>query len=292
MRPALDPAGHRVPRTKPTCLLHTWRPHRRRPFALVLHLHQHPSSRNLHLQYLAKNQSTQHCQSLITQGSDHPPVLEPHMVLKSFIWSSRLFTTPLGGIKVLSQGSSGYPGGEHPTCTGQHSHPRPGDGSLQSSRLARRPPQHSGMLRGLPPTQPPVLPRPHRTAQQPGGKNVPSRSTNLCGFLTETATKARGLLSGTSHKGPLITRKTPLLKNNKRKTNKPTNHKAHSAWSRSKIEKGPWPNKVIAAHQTASRGTPRVNLRLARGPGITPRSLRLARGLDAPSGESPPRSRA
>jgi hypothetical protein len=81
MRPALDPAGHRVPRTKPTCLLHTWRPHRRRPFALVLHLHQHGSSRNLHLQYLAKNQSTQRCQSLITQGSDHPPVLEPHMVL-------------------------------------------------------------------------------------------------------------------------------------------------------------------------------------------------------------------
>jgi hypothetical protein len=57
MRLALDPAGHRVPRTKPTCLLHTWRPHRRRPFVLVLHLHQHQSSRNLHLQYLAKNQS-------------------------------------------------------------------------------------------------------------------------------------------------------------------------------------------------------------------------------------------
>jgi hypothetical protein len=81
MRPALDPAGHRVPRTKPTYLLHTWRPHRRRPFALVFHLHQHQSSCNLHLQYLAKNQSTQRCQSLITQGSDHPPVLEPHMVL-------------------------------------------------------------------------------------------------------------------------------------------------------------------------------------------------------------------
>jgi hypothetical protein len=58
-----------------------WRPHRRRPFALVLHLHQHESSRNLHLQYLVKSQSTQRCQSLITQGSDHPPVLEPHMVL-------------------------------------------------------------------------------------------------------------------------------------------------------------------------------------------------------------------
>jgi hypothetical protein len=81
MRPALDSAGHQVPRTKPTCLLHTWRPHWRRPFALVLHLHQHHSSRNLHLQYLAKSQSTQRCQSLIAQGSDHPPVLEPHMVL-------------------------------------------------------------------------------------------------------------------------------------------------------------------------------------------------------------------
>jgi hypothetical protein len=68
---------------KPTCLLHTWRPHWQRPFALVLHLHQHQSSHNLHLQYLAKNQSTQRCQSLITQGSDHPPVLEPHMVLRS-----------------------------------------------------------------------------------------------------------------------------------------------------------------------------------------------------------------
>jgi hypothetical protein len=83
MRPTLDPAGHRVPQTKPTCLLHTWRPHRRRPFALVLHLDQHQSSCNLHLQYLAKNQSTQHCQSLITPGRDHPPVLEPHMVLTS-----------------------------------------------------------------------------------------------------------------------------------------------------------------------------------------------------------------
>jgi hypothetical protein len=69
------------PSNQATCLLHTWRPHRRRPFALVLHLHQHQLSRNLHLQYLAKNQSTQCCQSLITPGSDHTPVLEPHMVL-------------------------------------------------------------------------------------------------------------------------------------------------------------------------------------------------------------------
>jgi hypothetical protein len=85
MRPVLDPTGHRVPRTKPTCLLHTWRPHRQRPFTLVLHLHQHESSRNLHLQYLVMNQSTQRCQSLITPGNDHPLVLEPHMVLKGWV---------------------------------------------------------------------------------------------------------------------------------------------------------------------------------------------------------------
>jgi hypothetical protein len=48
---------------------------------LVLHLHQHESSHNLHLHYLAKNQSTQRCQSLITPGSDHSPVLKQHMVL-------------------------------------------------------------------------------------------------------------------------------------------------------------------------------------------------------------------
>jgi hypothetical protein len=81
MRRAVDSTGHRVPRTKPTCLLHTWRPHRQPPFALVLHLHQHQSSHNLHPQYLAKNQSTQHCQSLITPGSNHPLMLKPHKIL-------------------------------------------------------------------------------------------------------------------------------------------------------------------------------------------------------------------
>jgi hypothetical protein len=45
------------------------------------------------LQYLAKNQSTQCCQSLITQGSDHPPVLEPHMVLKKYTWMARAVVT-------------------------------------------------------------------------------------------------------------------------------------------------------------------------------------------------------
>jgi hypothetical protein len=48
---------------------------RQRPFTPTLHLHQRKSSRNLHLQYSAKSQSTPRCQSLITARSDHPPVL-------------------------------------------------------------------------------------------------------------------------------------------------------------------------------------------------------------------------
>jgi hypothetical protein len=50
-------------------------PARLRPFAPILHLHQRKSSHNLHLQYLAKSQSTPHCQSLFTPGSDHPLAL-------------------------------------------------------------------------------------------------------------------------------------------------------------------------------------------------------------------------
>jgi hypothetical protein len=42
----------------------------------------------MHLQYLAKNQSTQRCQSLITPESDLPLVLEPHMVLNPPLMSA------------------------------------------------------------------------------------------------------------------------------------------------------------------------------------------------------------
>jgi hypothetical protein len=43
-----------------------------------------------------------------------------------------------------------------------------------------------------------ALARPHGTTQHPGGKNVPSASTSLCGILTDITAKARGLLSGTA----------------------------------------------------------------------------------------------
>jgi hypothetical protein len=54
----------------------------------------------------------------------------------------------------------------------------------------------------------------------------------------------------------------------------------------------PTTQKASATHQTASLGTSRANLHLSQGPGAAPRNLRFARGLDAPSGEFPPRSRA
>jgi hypothetical protein len=68
MRLALDPVGHRVPRTKPTSLSTPRRPARLRPFVLVLHLHQRKPSCNQHLQYQAKSQSTQRCQPLLTSA--------------------------------------------------------------------------------------------------------------------------------------------------------------------------------------------------------------------------------
>jgi hypothetical protein len=69
------PFGHRVHRAEPTCLSTPRRPHRLRPSAPALHLHQRKSSHNLHLQYSAKSQSTPRCQSIITPRSVHPLVL-------------------------------------------------------------------------------------------------------------------------------------------------------------------------------------------------------------------------
>jgi hypothetical protein len=50
-------------------------PARHKTFAPTLHLHQRKSSRNQHLQYSAKSQSTPRSHSLITARSDHPPIL-------------------------------------------------------------------------------------------------------------------------------------------------------------------------------------------------------------------------
>jgi hypothetical protein len=88
MRPALDPVGHRVPRTKPTCLLHTWRPHQRRPFTLVLHLRQHQSSRNLHLQILS--QELDHTTLSITHHTRKRPSTGPRTTHGPQSWSKEV----------------------------------------------------------------------------------------------------------------------------------------------------------------------------------------------------------
>jgi hypothetical protein len=56
--------------------------------------------------------------------------------------------------------------------------------------------KHSSKASGARPAGP--LAHPHGIAQQPRGKKVLSISVSLCGFLTDTAAEARGLLSGTA----------------------------------------------------------------------------------------------
>jgi hypothetical protein len=65
-------------------------PARHRPFVLALHLHQRKSNCNLHLQYLAKSQSTPRCQSPITARSDHPPVLGCSSPQTGMVWRREL----------------------------------------------------------------------------------------------------------------------------------------------------------------------------------------------------------
>jgi hypothetical protein len=133
---------------------------------------------------------------------------------------------------------------------------------------------HSSKASGATPAG--ALARPNGTAQQPGGKKVPSGSTNLCGFLTETTTKARGLMSGTTTRSPNNGGK-PLFSKIiivNYQTHKPQNT---PTWSRLRAEKGPRPKKPLAAHQAAGLDTPRANLRLALGPGAAPRNPRFAR---------------
>jgi hypothetical protein len=97
--------------------------------------------------------------------------------------------------------------------------------------------------------------------------------------------RGSGATVGDNHKGPLITGETPLLKNNKTLTNKPSNYKTRSVWSRPKAE-GPTAQEFSTAHLTVGRGTPLENLQLARGPTAAPQNLRLARGANTPSGEA------
>jgi hypothetical protein len=117
--------------------------------------------------------------------------------------------------------------------------------------------------------------------------------------------RGSGATVGDDHKGPLMARGKPLFcKITKRKQiHKPQITPRVVA---AQYGEGPTTQIISAAHQAANLNTPRANFRPARGPGAAPQisaslegyappraSLRLlARGLRAPSGKSPPRSRA
>jgi hypothetical protein len=88
MHPAPILVGHWVPRTKPTCLFTPWWSPRHRPSTLVLHLHQHKSSRKLRRQYTGPRVSPHHVVNHSSLRSDHPPVLGHIQVLKTLpLWA-------------------------------------------------------------------------------------------------------------------------------------------------------------------------------------------------------------
>jgi hypothetical protein len=96
---------------------------------------------------------------------------------------------------------------------------------------------------------------------------------------------------GDSHKGPLITGENPIFsQNNKTQTNQQTVN--FTSCNHGLVSEGPTTQATSVVHQAIGPSTPRAHLCLARGaPGAVPPKLRLARGPDAPSSETPPRSR-
>jgi hypothetical protein len=99
-----------------------------------------------------------------------------------------------------------------------------------------------------------------------------------------------GATVGGSHKGPLKARAKPIFQKiiKCEQTHKPQITPCEVA---TRGGEGPTAQITSVAHQAASLGTPRANMRLARGPGATQQNLRLTRGADAPSGKSSPHSR-
>jgi hypothetical protein len=103
--------------------------------------------------------------------------------------------------------------------------------------------------------------------------------------------KSPVVVVGDSHNGPLIIGKNPFFRKNNKNTNELMNCKLHPTQSRPG-DRSPRPWRP---HWPIKRSAPaplRRNSASLEGPGAVPPKLRLARGLDAPSGETPPLSRA
>ena len=111
--PHLIPSGHRVHRTKPTCLSIPRRPPWLRPFALVLHLHQRKPSRILHMQILS--QESVHTTLSIThhKESDHPLVLGHTWSSISPLMSALTTHLEIIGLKENKRKKTRTPPSEH-----------------------------------------------------------------------------------------------------------------------------------------------------------------------------------
>jgi hypothetical protein len=116
----------------------------------------------------------------------------------------------------------------------------------------------------------------------------PLESTSLCRFLCIPLQKLKGYCRGQPLGSPNNRGNHPFLKNKRSNLQLQITPRMAAAQGKER----PMAQITSAAHRTASSGTPRANLCLARGADTAPRNPRPARGHGAPSGGFPPRSRS
>jgi hypothetical protein len=150
--------------------------------------------------------------------------------------------------------------------------------------------EHPRSCKALGATPAGALARPHGTAQHLGGKNVTSASIILCRILTGTTAEARGLLSGIAIGSPKNRGKPISFANNKTETT--TQIIKHARDNHGTVAGAHGPGGLSGPpEQSAPAPLGRNSISLEGHCAVLTR-LRLARGPDAPSGETPPRSRA
>jgi hypothetical protein len=86
-------------------------------------------------------------------------------------------------------------------------------------------------------------------------------------------------------------RETPISSQNNKITNELTNCKLHIAQSWPGDRRSPRPRQPQRPIKRSAPAPLGRNSASLEGPGVVPPKLRIARGLDTPSGETPPRSK-
>jgi hypothetical protein len=147
---------------------------------------------------------------------------------------------------------------------------------------------HSCKASGATPTG--ALARPHGTTQHPGRKNVPSASISLCGILTDTTADAWGLLSGTAIGSPK-NRGKPIFFHKKHNTNELTKVK-HTQDNHDSVAGAHGHGCLSGPPEQSAPATLGRNSASLEGHNTALTRLCLTQGLDAPSREVPPHSRA